>query len=80
MDLLAADSSDKTGGFTEAELALKEEEFLPIVEAFAADEEMFLAQFASGWTYLMTADRFKNNVENICSGVNTPTLSSQSYC
>lgn len=46
-----------------------------IVKKFAEDEASLLENFASGWTYLMTADRFKGNSENMCTGVDTPTKS-----
>ena len=58
VDLLAAgeDSTD----YTEEELALlADDDFKPIVEKYAEDEEALLEAFASGWMYLMTADRFK---------------------
>jgi len=57
IDLLAA-GSDST--YTDEELALvTDEDLLPIVETYAADEAALLEAFSSGWTYLMTADRFK---------------------
>jgi catalase (peroxidase I) len=69
IDLLAA-GSDST--YTDEELALvTDEDLLPIVETYAADEAALLEAFSSGWTYLMTADRFKNNRENACTGVST---------
>jgi len=48
-----------------------DEDLKPIVETYAGDEAALLEAFASGWTYLMTADRFKNNRENACTGVST---------
>lgn len=57
IDLLAA-GSDST--YSEEELALvTDEDLKPIVEMYAADEAALLEAFASGWTYLMTADRYK---------------------
>ena len=60
VDLLAADDSSNTNGYTKEELALVTDEGLkPIVEKYAEDEAALMEAFASGWTYLMTADRFK---------------------
>ena len=58
VDLLAAgkDSTD----YTEEELALvTDDDLKPIVKKYAEDEEALIEAFTSGWTYLMTADRFK---------------------
>ena len=60
VDLLAADDSSNTNGYTKEELALVTDEGLkPIVEKYAEDEAALMEAFASGWTYLMTADRFQ---------------------
>lgn len=70
IDLLAAGSD--SADYTDEELALvTDEDLKPIVETYAGDEAALLEAFASGWTYLMTADRFKNNRENACTGVST---------
>ena len=75
IDLLAADyisSYHGTSEYTPEELALIEDEDLKkIVQTFADDETALLEAFASGWTYLMTADRFTNNRDNACAGVST---------
>jgi len=52
-DLLSGDSSS----VTETEL-LEDGDLKAIVETFASDEAALLQAFESGWTYMMTADRF----------------------
>lgn len=55
----------------EDELALVENtELMAIAEAFAYSEERLLVTFEEAWTKMMTADRFLNNRENACDGVN----------
>lgn len=55
------------GDFDEYEVALLEEEFLPIVQQFADDEAKFLEVFTTAWTKMMVADRFDGPVRNVCS-------------
>ena len=56
----ATDDNSNSTGYTEEELALvTDEDLKPIVEKYAEDEAALMEAFASGWTYLMTADRFK---------------------
>lgn len=61
------------GAFTELELALKEGDLNQFVELFASDSDRLHQAFISGWSYMMTADRFKSNRESVCSGVSIPT-------
>jgi catalase-peroxidase len=68
------DLMDGKGNFSADELALLEDEFGPIVAKYAEDEETFLKTFAAAWTKMMTADRFLNYRENVCTGVDTPTI------
>lgn len=68
-DLLAG-STEK---FDEYELALLEEEFKPIVQKFAADEDALKTTFSAAWNKVMTADRYLNYRENACTGVKTAT-------
>jgi len=64
-DLLSGDSTS----VKEMEL-LEDKDIKAIVETFASDEAALLQAFESGWTYMMTADRFSNNRDNACDGVN----------
>lgn len=62
---------------TAMEFALTEDgDHLALVESFAEDIAAFKAALASGWTYLMTADRFSGPKANLCTGVDDVTLSS----
>eukprot|EP00956_Cyclotella_meneghiniana_P014405 scaffold21545_cov22-Cyclotella_meneghiniana.AAC.1 len=54
---------------------LNDDEFRSIISLYAANEDEFLSELASAWTYLMNADRFDGPRGNVCSGINTPTLS-----
>jgi hypothetical protein len=67
-DLLA-----NNGTFTDDELALLEDEFQPIVEEYANDEETFKTEFASAWTKMVTADRYDGPFDNACKAVSTCT-------
>ncbi|CAB9513450.1 Catalase-peroxidase [Seminavis robusta] len=69
VNLLAGD-----GDFDEYEMALLEDEFLPIVQRFAGDNELFLGVFAAAWNKMMTADRFDGPVANICDSRTDETL------
>ena len=71
IDLLAVDDSSNTNGYTKEELALvTDEDLKPIVEKYAADEAALVEAFVSGWTYLMTADRFKVRLFSMkCDGI-----------
>jgi hypothetical protein len=74
-DLMAACASNEdSDDFSDLEKALCEDEFGPIVETFANDEEALKESFVSAWTYMMTADRFTSNVDMYCTGVDTPTV------
>ena len=65
IDLLAVgenatdDDNSNTTGYTEELALVTDEDLKPIVEKYAEDEAALMEAFASGWTYLMTADRFK---------------------
>jgi len=61
------------GNFTDDELALLEDEFKPIVEEYADDEETFKKEFATAWTKMMTADRYDGPFDNACAAVSTCT-------
>jgi len=67
---------DGTGSYTAYELAALEEDLADIVARFVEDNDYFLEQYASGWTYMMTADRFVDSMTNACDGVAHPTLAS----
>jgi catalase-peroxidase len=68
----AGESGD--GNFTPYELALLEEsELRSIVDNFAKNEAQLSKAFNAAWTKMMTADRFLNNKENACTGVDTNT-------
>ena len=77
IDLLAVgenatdDDNSNTTGYTEEELALvTDEDLKPIVEKYAEDEAALMEAFVSGWTYLMTADRFKVRLFSMnCDGI-----------
>jgi len=62
------------GEYDEYEMALLEEEFLPIVEEFAGDDSKFKVIFRSAWTKMMTADRYDGPVGNVCTDRIDPTL------
>lgn len=61
-------------GYSEAEKALLQEEFAPIVDLYIVDEGFFLKEFASAFHHLMTADRFDGPFANACASVDTPTV------
>jgi catalase-peroxidase len=61
IDLLAED-----GDFDEYDLALLEDEFLPIVQLHASDNDHFLEVFSAAWTKLMNADRYDGPFANVC--------------
>ena len=57
-DLLA--TGGRSSEYSQEELALvTDDDFRPIVELYASDEEALLLAFSEAWTYMMTADRFK---------------------
>jgi hypothetical protein len=58
-----------TGDFSAAEMALTEDEFMPIVDKYAGDDMMFKEMFAQAWTKMMTADRFDGPMTNPCDGI-----------
>eukprot|EP01083_Nonionella_stella_P074656 202585_1 len=51
-----------------------DDELRAISKLYAEDEDEFLSEFASAWTYLMTADRFDGPRGNVCSNTITPTI------
>jgi len=53
---------------------VNDEEPRTISRLYAEDEDEFLSEFASAWTYLMTADRFDGSRGNVCSNTITPTI------
>ena len=57
---------------------LNDDEFRSIISLYAANEDEFLSELASAWTYLMNADRFDGPRGNACSGISTPTLALES--
>jgi hypothetical protein len=67
VDLIATGGT--SANYTDEELALLTGDLLPIVETFAEDEAALIEAFTSGWTYMMTADRYLNNRDNACTGV-----------
>jgi catalase (peroxidase I) len=67
------DLMDGNGNFTADQLALMEDEFKPIVEEYANDEETFQKEFANAWNKMMTADRYDGPFENACKAVSTCT-------
>jgi Peroxidase len=54
------------GEFDEFELALLDNEFLSIVDAYAADDSMVKSIFTGAWTKMMTADRYGAFRKNAC--------------
>lgn len=70
-DLQAA-GEDSTK-FDSFDKALLEGDLLQYVEKFANDEAELLKVFASGWTHMMTADRYGDFNKNACTDVDTPT-------
>ena len=58
----------------EAWALVDDEEPRTISKLYAKDEDEFLSEFASAWTYLMTADRFDGPRGNACSNVMTNTV------
>jgi len=65
---------DGNGDFTDLELALLQSKDLEqIVKHFASNKKKLLETFSVAWTKMMTADRFLNNRENACSGVDSKT-------
>jgi catalase (peroxidase I) len=73
-DLLVAGEGSGDHEFTEYELALlKSKDLQDIVKKFSKDEKKLLETFIAAWTKMMTADRFLNNRENACAGVDTKT-------
>lgn len=70
VDLLAAGAGSN---FSEEEQALLEGEFKPIVEEYAANNDLFLDEFASAWTKMMIADRFNRPSNNVCDSLSHAT-------
>lgn len=61
--------------FSEEEQALLDDaDFAKIVAEYAGSEEVFLADFATAWTKMMTADRFDGPTNNACTNVDHSTL------
>ena len=58
----------------EAWALVDDEEPRTISKLYAEDEDEFLSEFASAWTYLMTADCFVGPRGNACSNVMTNTV------
>jgi Peroxidase len=72
VDLIAG-----TGGiniFDEYETALLDDEFIAIVNAYAADDGLVKTAFAGAWTKMMTAGRYGSFRQNACDGVSTATM------
>jgi catalase-peroxidase len=75
IDLMKASDAGEQGTINDDDWALvQDEELKAIVKLYAESKAAFLTEFASGWTYLMTADRFNGPRNNVCSGVSVPTL------
>jgi catalase-peroxidase len=72
IDLLAED-----GDFDEYDLALLQDEFLPIVQLYASENDHFLTMFSAAWTKLMNADRFDGPFGNLCDNRFDFTLAAQ---
>jgi catalase (peroxidase I) len=62
--------------FSEFEMALLDDEFVSIVNAYAADDALVKTAFAGAWTKMMTAGRYGSFRKNACDGVSTATLKS----
>jgi len=63
-------ASSRSAKFAAEHFALvKDPEFKAIVQEYADDEEIFLDEFASAWTYIMTADRYAGPTTNACTDV-----------
>mmetsp|Transcript_36584 Transcript_36584/g.78007 ORF Transcript_36584/g.78007 Transcript_36584/m.78007 type:complete len:176 (-) Transcript_36584:616-1143(-) len=71
-DLQAA--GEDSAEFGEYDRALLEGDLLQYVKKFADDEAALRKAFESGWTYMMTADRYGEFNKNACAGIATPTL------
>lgn len=62
---------------TTKEYALVEDaQYKAIVDEFAADMASFKEELSTGWTYLMTADRFSGPTKNMCTDINDATVES----
>jgi Peroxidase len=64
------------GKFGEFELALLDDEFVAIVNAYAVDDALVKTAFAGAWTKMMTAGRYGTFRSNACDGVSAATLTS----
>ena len=73
IDLLAASSTSSRYEFTLQEQALMDE-YRPVLEDMVRDEDLLKSTFAGMFYKLMTGDRFKSNVENICTDVDCVTV------
>jgi hypothetical protein len=68
-----ADLKAGKGKFSEFETALLDDEFVSIVNAYAADDALVKTAFAGAWTKMMTAGRYGAFRKNACDGVMTAT-------
>lgn len=76
IDLIAASDANDQGTFADDQFALvQDDELKAVVKLFAVDEGEFKREFVSGWSYLMNADQFDGPRGNMCSDMDTPTIS-----
>jgi hypothetical protein len=68
------DLKGNNGDFDPFELALLDDEFIAIVDAYAANDTLVKTAFAGAWTKMMTAGRYGAFRQNACYGVRTATL------
>jgi Peroxidase len=68
-----ADLKAGKGKLGEFETALLDDEFVSIVDAYAADDALVKTAFAGAWTKMMTAGRYGAFRKNACDGVMTAT-------
>jgi catalase (peroxidase I) len=57
-----------------------EPSFRAAAQDFAADDDMFLEEFASAWTKIMNADRFDGPTGNLCEPFKTTEEMKKSAC
>jgi catalase (peroxidase I) len=74
IDLSAGDNQNGLLGCYENESVLLEGDLKPIVDDFAADNDLFLEAYARAWNYMATSDLFNGPQNNACEGVQDPTL------
>lgn len=70
------DLKEGTGDSSPLALALLSDEFVSIVDMYAADNDKFTEMFSVAWAKLMTADRFDGPYKNACKGVNDLEMAS----